>query len=65
MAITTDNGTVFKNSAGTSTLTAHVYKAGVELSSADVAKLGTIKWYKDGGTTAVGTGPRYRSPHRP
>lgn len=56
MAITTDNGAIFKNNNGTTTLTAHVYKAGAELSSQDVAKLGTIKWYKDGGTTAVGTG---------
>lgn len=56
MAITTDNGTVFKNSSGTTTLTAHVYRAGAELSSQDVAKLGTIKWYKDGGTTSVGSG---------
>ena len=56
MAITTDNGTVFKNSADTTTLTAHVYRAGAELSSQDVAKLGTVKWYMDGGTTAVGTG---------
>jgi hypothetical protein len=56
MAITTDNGTVFKNSADTTTLTAHVYRAGAELSSQDVAKLCTVKWYRDGGTTAVGTG---------
>ena len=56
MAITTDNGTVFKNNSGTTTLTAHVYRAGAELSSQDVAKLGTIKWYKDGGTTSVGSG---------
>jgi hypothetical protein len=56
MAITTNNGNVFKNSSGTTTLTAHVYKAGAELSSQDVAKLGTIKWYKDGGTTSVGSG---------
>lgn len=56
MAITTDNGTVFKNNNGTTTLTAHVYRAGAELSSQDVAKLGTIRWYKDGGTTSVGTG---------
>lgn len=56
MAITTDKGTIFKNSAGTTVLTAHVYRAGAELSSQDVAKLGTIKWYKDGGTTSVGTG---------
>ena len=56
MAITTSNGSIFKNSSGSTTLTAHVYRAGSELSSQDVAKLGTIKWYKDGGTTAVGTG---------
>lgn len=56
MAITTDNGTVFKNNNGTTTLAAHVYRAGAELSSQDVAKLGTIRWYKDGGTTSVGSG---------
>lgn len=56
MAITTDNGTIFKNSSGTTTLTAHVYRTGAELSSQDVAKLGTIKWYKDGSTTSVGSG---------
>ena len=56
MAITTDHGTVFKNSNGTTTLTAHVYRAGAELSSNQIAQLGTIKWYKDGGTTSVGSG---------
>lgn len=56
MAITTDNGTVFKNSAGTTVLTAHVYRAGAELTSQQIAQLGTIKWYKDGGTTSVGSG---------
>lgn len=56
MAITTDNGTVFKNSAGTTTLTAHVYKAGVEQTGTALTALGTINWYKDGGTTSVGTG---------
>lgn len=56
MAITTDNGTVFKNSSGTTTLTAHVYKAGVEVTGSALSALGTIKWYKDGDTTSVGTG---------
>ena len=56
MAITTDNGTVFKNNNGSTTLTAHVYRAGAELSSQQIAQLGTIKWYKDGGTTSVGSG---------
>lgn len=56
MAITTDNGTVFKNSNGTTTLTAHVYKAGAELTPQQIAQLGAITWYKDGGTTSVGSG---------
>ncbi len=56
MAITTNNGTVFKNNNGSTTLTAHVYKAGAELTSQQIAQLGTIKWYKDGGTTSVGSG---------
>lgn len=56
MAITTNNGTVFKNSNGSTTLTAHVYRAGAELTSQQIAQLGTIKWYKDGGTTSVGSG---------
>lgn len=56
MAITTDNGTVFKNNNGTTTLTAHVYKAGVEVTGSALSALGTIKWYKDGGTTSVGSG---------
>lgn len=56
MAITTDNGTVFKNNTGTTTLTAHVYRAGAEVTGTALSSLGTIRWYKDGGTTAVGTG---------
>ena len=56
MAITSDHGTIFKNSSGSTTLTAHVYKAGVELSANDIPKYGTIKWYKDNSTTPAGTG---------
>lgn len=56
MAITSDNGTVFKNTTGSTTLIAHVFRGAAELSDEDVAKVGLIRWYKDGGTTAVGTG---------
>ena len=56
LSITSSNGTIFKNSAIETVLTAHVYKAGVELSSAEIAALGSIKWYKDGATTAYATG---------
>lgn len=59
MAITSSGGTIFKNTAIATTLTAHVYKGGVEVTGGALADLGTIKWYKDGGTTAVATGSTY------
>ena len=59
MAITSSGGTIFKNTAIATTLTAHVYKGGVEVSGSALTSLGTIKWYKDGGTTAVATGSTY------
>lgn len=56
LVITSSNGDIFKNTAIATTLTAHVYKAGAEVTGSALAALGTIKWYKDGGTTAVATG---------
>ena len=56
MAISSSAGTIFKNSAIVTTLTAHVYKAGVEVTGPALTALGTIKWYKDGGSSAVATG---------
>ena len=56
LSITSSNGTIFKNSAIATVLTAHVYRAGAELNTTQIAALGTIKWYKDGAETAVGTG---------
>ena len=56
MAISSSAGTIFKNSAIVTTLTAHVYKAGVEVTGSALSALGTIKWYKDGGDTATATG---------
>lgn len=56
MSVTSSNGTIFKNSAISTVLTAHVYKAGVELTASQIAALGTIKWYKDGSSTASATG---------
>ena len=59
MAITSSGGTIFKNTAIATTLTAHVYKGGVEVTGSNLSGLGTIKWYKDGGTTSVATGSTY------
>lgn len=58
LTITTSAGTVFKNNSGTTVLTAHVFKGGVEQAIADngtVSGIGTIKWYKVGTTAAVAT----------
>lgn len=49
-------GLVFKNTQVATVLTARVYQGGTEVTGAALTALGTIKWYKDGGTTAVGTG---------
>lgn len=49
-------GTIFKNTAVATTLTAHVYKGGAEVTGTALAALGTINWYKDNATAAVGTG---------
>ncbi len=59
MAITSSGGTIFKNTAIATTLTAHVYKGGVEVTGSALSALGAIKWYKDGGTTSVATGATY------
>lgn len=54
--VSSSQGLVFKNTQIATILTARVYKGGAEVTGAALTALGTIKWYKDGGTTAVGTG---------
>ena len=57
LTITTSNGTVFKNNTGSTVLTAHVYKGGIEQSITDAGvcgSLGTIKWYNGSGTQPSG-----------
>lgn len=51
ISITTNNGTVFKNNSGSTKMTAHVFKGGVEKTITEntgvvADSLGTIKWYK-------------------
>ena len=55
LTITSSTGTIFKNTAISTTLTAPVYMAGAELDAAAIKALGTIKWYKNGATTALST----------
>lgn len=56
ISITSSNGTIFKNSQISTVLTAHVYQGGLEITGGDLTALGTIKWYKDGSSTATATG---------
>lgn len=58
VTITSSNGTVFKNNAGSTVLTAHVFKGSIEQTITDagvVSGIGSIKWYKAGSTTALAT----------
>ena len=59
ITITSSNGTIFKNSAISTVLTAHVYNGGVEVTGSALTALGTIKWYKDGSATAAATGSTF------
>lgn len=45
MTVTSSNGSVFKNTLVTTTLTAHIYMNDEELGSAAIAALGVVKWY--------------------
>lgn len=51
MSITSNNGTTMRNNSGSTTLTAHVWRDGQEVTGSALAALGTIKWYKDGTAT--------------
>lgn len=58
LTITSSSGTVFKNSTGSTVLTAHVFVGGVEQTITDAGvcgSYGSIKWYKNGSTTATAT----------
>lgn len=58
LTITSSNGTVFKNSSGSTELTAHIFVGGVEqtiTTNGVCGSLGSIKWYKAGSTTAIKT----------
>lgn len=60
LVITSSNGSIFKNTAIATTLTAHIYKGAVEATGSTLTALGTIKWYKDGDfTKAVATGTTF------
>lgn len=56
LEVSSSNGLMFKNTSIATILTATVYQGGVEVTGAALTALGTIRWYKDGGATSVGTG---------
>ena len=53
LSITSDNGVVLRNNTGQTTLTAHVYQAGAELSTMPSGC--SVKWYVDGTLTETDT----------
>lgn len=59
LVIESSAGTIFKNTAIATTLTAHVYKGGTEVIGGALSALGTIKWYKDGGSVPIATGSTF------
>ena len=56
LIILSSGGTIFKNTDVATTLTAAVFKGGIEVTGAALTSLGTIKWYKDDATTSMATG---------
>lgn len=60
LQITSSNGDVFITTTVATTLTAHVFLFGTELSTEAVANIGTIKWYNlNDLNTPLGTGMTY------
>lgn len=58
--VTSSAGTLFLTTAIDTTLTAHVYSNGSELSAAQIAQIGTIRWYNASDlSTVLGTGQTY------
>lgn len=58
--ITSSNGTLFITTPVVTTLTAHVYANGMELTATQIADIGTIRWYNaDDLSTVLGTGQTY------
>lgn len=55
LTIESSSGTIFDGTAITTTLTAHVYKGGAEVTGDDLTALGTVTWYKDGTQIRTGT----------
>lgn len=51
LSITSNNGIVFKNSTGNTTLTCHIYQEGAELNAVPTGM--SLKWYKDNSSTAI------------
>lgn len=56
LIIISSNGNIFKNTTIATTLSAHVFKGGKEVSGSALNALGTIKWYRDGASVSMATG---------
>lgn len=64
ITITSSAGTVFKNNSGSTVLTAHVFKGGVEQTVSDtgvVSGIGTVKWYEGDPATTTGVAAKTKT----
>lgn len=58
--ITSSDGTLFIDTTVATTLTAHIYANGTELTATQIADIGVIRWYNaDDTSTPLGTGQTY------
>lgn len=62
LEITSSAGDVFIETTVATTLTAHVFLFGTELSSSAIAQVGTVRWYNNDDMSLLGTGITYTIP---
>ena len=61
LTVESSSGTVFTDTLVDTTLTAHVYKGGRELTASEVADVGKVVWYKNGVKAHEGTSYRMQN----
>lgn len=61
LTVESSRGVVFTDTLVDTTLTAHVYKDGRELTASEVAKVGKVVWYKNGTRAYEGTSYRVQN----
>ena len=61
LTVESSRGVVFTDTLVDTTLTAHVYKDGRELTASEIANVGKVVWYKNGVKAHEGTSYRVQN----